>query len=76
MLCQNHFLSLKKMHKLEFCLVAMSDLIKKKDLTDSDYLINLASVSHHYLPPENENLDVPDFIFNDLKSKFNPKISR
>lgn len=60
------------MHKLEFCLIAVSDLIKTKDPTLSDHLINLASVSHNYTPPENIDLDVSNLIFNELQSKFNP----
>ena len=55
------------MHKLEFCLIAVSDLIKTKDPILSDYLINLASASHNYMPPENTDLDVSNSIFNELK---------
>ena len=60
------------MHKLEFCLIAVSDLIKTKDPILSDHLINLASASHNYMPPENTDLDVSNSIFNELKYEFNP----
>lgn len=60
------------MHKLEFCLIAVSDLIRTKDPILSDHLINLASASHNYMPPEKIDLDVSNLIFNELKSKFNP----
>ena len=60
------------MHKLEFCLVTVSDLIRTKDPILSDHLINLASASHNYTPQESLDLDVSNLIFNELKSKFNP----
>lgn len=69
---QNQCLNLKTMHKLEFCLIAVSDLIKTKDPILSDHLIHLASASHNYMPPKNTDLDVSNSIFNALKYEFNP----
>lgn len=57
------------MHKLEFSLLALSHLYPEDSDTASLFQ-RLASVSHYYLPPENEKLDVDDVSIAKLKKIF------
>lgn len=57
------------MHKLEFSLIALSHLYPD-DSDTANLFQSLASVSHHYLPPENEKLDVDEVAMAKLKKIF------
>ena len=57
------------MHKLEFSLLALSNLYPSESDTAS-LIQRLASVSHNYSPPENERLDVDDVSMAQLTKIF------
>ena len=57
------------MHKLEFSLLALSNLYPSESDTAS-LIQRLASVSHNYLPPEHEQLDVDDVSMSQLTKIF------
>lgn len=57
------------MHKLEFSLLAISHM-HPEDSDTAILLRKLASISHHYDPPENKLLDVDDASVEKLRKIF------
>ena len=60
------------MHKLEFCLFALSNLIKDEDKDLSDKLIKLANESHYY-NSNNEEGWRSDSLYEELFEKIENK---
>ena len=60
------------MHKLEFSLLAISHMYHEDSETAS-LLRKLATVSHNYVPPKNELLDVDDTSIEKLRKIFDDR---
>jgi hypothetical protein len=70
------YLGLVIMHKLEFSILKAAQLCKKDNIKLYDLLTQLASCSNVYLPPTKDYLDVPDHIYDIVKSiKFKENLS-
>ena len=60
------------MHKLEFCLLALGNLIEKKDKDLSKKLIKLASEAHYYYPEDQKETWMnAEHLYEELLEEFN-----
>jgi hypothetical protein len=58
-------------HKLEFCLLAIGNLVKEKDKKLSKQLIQLADEAHYYHPKdEHEEWIHSDVLYKELFDEF------
>lgn len=65
------------MHKLEFCLFALGNLMEEKDKDLSEKLLKLANESHYYLPESDKDWQSNSLykdLFELVESNKNPKI--
>ena len=59
------------MHKLEFCLFALSNILEKRDKSLSKQLKQLANEAHYYYPEdEQEKWIHSDELYNELFNRF------
>ena len=59
------------MHKLEFCLLAIGNLVEEKDKKLSKKLIQLANEAHYYVPEDGQEKWIhSDKLYKELFDEF------